>query len=66
MHRRHNLQVPLLAFIDLETRVSADHALRVFKRVADQTRSSSGPMRPHYYWSGLSGPHYPHLAMRTP
>ena len=33
--------------------------------------SSSGPIHPHYYWSGLSWsglsePHYPHLAIRTP
>ena len=56
MHRRHNSQVTLLAFIDLETRVPADHPLRVIKRLADQTPSSSGPIRPHY----------PHLAMRTP
>ena len=56
MRGRRDSQVTLLAFIDLETRVPADHPLRVIKRVADQTLSSSGPIRPHY----------PHLAMRTP
>ena len=66
MRGRRDSQVTLLAFIDLETRVPADHPLRVTKRLADQTPSSSGPIRPHYYWFGLSEPHYPHLAMRTP
>ena len=36
MRGRHDSQVTLLAFIDLETRVPSNHPLRVIKKLADQ------------------------------
>ncbi len=43
MRGRHDPQVTLLAFIDLETRVPSDHPLRVIKRLADQALKVLSP-----------------------
>ena len=43
MRGRHDPQVTLLAFIDLETRVPSDHRLRVIKRLADQAMKALSP-----------------------
>ena len=43
MRGRHDPQVTLLAFIDLETRVPSDHPLRVIKRLADQALKGAIP-----------------------
>ena len=43
MRGRHDPQVTLLAFIDLETQVPSDHPLRVIKRLADQALKVLSP-----------------------
>ena len=40
---RHEPQVTMLAFIDLETRVPPDHPLRVIKKLADQALKALAP-----------------------
>ena len=40
---RHEPQVTMLAFIDLETRVPPDHPLRVIKKLADQALKALSP-----------------------
>ncbi len=40
---RHDPQVTMLAFIDLETRVPPDHPLRVIKKLADQALKALSP-----------------------
>ena len=40
---RHEPQVTMLAFIDLETRVAPDHPLRVIKKLADQALKALSP-----------------------
>ena len=37
MRGRHDPQVTMLAFIDLETRVPPDHPLRIIKKLADSS-----------------------------
>ncbi len=49
MRGRHDPQVTLLAFIDLETRVPSDHPLRVIKRLADQALKVLSPT-----WTGCT------------
>ena len=43
MRGRHDPQVTMLAFIDLETRVPHDHPLRTIKAVADQALKALSP-----------------------
>ena len=43
MRGRYEPQVTLLAFIDLETRVSPDHPLRIIKAMADQALGVLSP-----------------------
>ena len=43
MRGRHDSQVTLLAFIDLETRVPSNHPLRVIKKLADQALKALSP-----------------------
>jgi hypothetical protein len=43
MRGRHEPQVTMLAFIDLETRVPLDHPLRVIKELADQALVALSP-----------------------
>ena len=50
MRGRHDSQVTLLAFIDLETRVPSNHPLRVIKRVADQALKARCPRT----WTGCT------------
>ncbi len=40
---RHDPQVTMLAFIDLETRVPPDHPRRVIKKLADQALKARSP-----------------------
>ena len=40
---RHDPQVTMLAFIDLETRLPPDHPLRVIKKLADQALKGLSP-----------------------
>ena len=43
MRGRHDPQVTMLAFIDLETRVPPDHPLRIIKKLADQALKALSP-----------------------
>jgi transposase len=43
MRGKHDPQVSILTFIDLETRVSSDHPLRVIKAIADQALAKLSP-----------------------
>ena len=43
MRGRYDSQAPMLAFIDLETRVPTDHPLRVIKMLADQALKALSP-----------------------
>ena len=43
MGGRHDPQVTMLAFIDLETRVPPDHPLRIIKKLADQALKALSP-----------------------
>ncbi len=43
MRGRHDPQVTMLAFIDLETRVPPKHPLRVIKKLADQALKALSP-----------------------
>ena len=50
MRGRHDPQVTLLVFIDLETRVPSDHPLRAIKRLADQALKVCYPRT----WTGCT------------
>ncbi len=43
MRGRHDPQVTMLAFIDLETRIPSDHPLRLIKAVADKALAALSP-----------------------
>ena len=43
MRGRHDPQVTMLAFIDLETRVPPDHPLRLIKAMADKALAALSP-----------------------
>ena len=43
MRGKHDPQVSILTFIDLETRVSPDHPLRIIKAIADQALAELSP-----------------------
>ena len=44
MRGRRNLQLTMLAFIDLEERVPTGHPLRTIKRLADEALKELSPM----------------------
>ncbi len=49
MRGRRDPQVTMLAFIDLETRVPADHPLRLIKAVADKALAALSPKLDRMY-----------------
>jgi transposase len=52
MRGRRDPQITMLAFIDLEERVPADHPLRTIKRLADQALAELSPQLDALYAEG--------------
>ena len=54
MRRRQEAQVTMLAFVDLEERVPADHPLRAIKALADEAPARLSPEFNRMYaaWGG--------------
>jgi transposase len=49
---RQDAQVSMLAFIDLEARVPAEHPLRVIRRLADEALAGLSPLFDQIYAAG--------------